>query len=112
MKTNVYMIKLKNDPEVIRKYKEYHGAVWPEIVEGTRRAGIRRSRIYILGNTLVMVVDAEDNFKPVMNADPATASPREKEWDDLMRTFQVPVPEAKEGEWWAKMDLVLDQITE
>jgi L-rhamnose mutarotase len=112
MKTNVYMIKLKNDPDIIEKYKKYHSAVWPEIVEGTRRSGIKRSRIYLLGNTLVMVVDADETSDSRPSSNPAAASPREKEWDDLMRSFQEPVPEAKPGEWWAKMDLVLDQVTD
>ena len=31
-----------------------------------------------------------------------------REWDDLMRTFQQKVPEAKDSEWWATMELVFD----
>ena len=35
-------------------------------------------------------------------------NPKAKEWDDLMRTFQQQVPEAKEGEWWANMEMLFD----
>ena len=30
------------------------------------------------------------------------------EWDELMRTFQEPVAEARPGEWWASMECVFD----
>ena len=29
-------------------------------------------------------------------------------WDGFMRTFQSQVSEAKEGEWWAEMEMVFD----
>ena len=35
-------------------------------------------------------------------------NPKAAEWDALMRTFQEPVAEAGEGEWWALMEQVFD----
>ena len=32
----------------------------------------------------------------------------QREWDELMRGFQEPVPGAKPGEWWAGMEEVFD----
>ena len=30
--------------------------------------------------------------------------PRVAEWERLMKTFQQPAPDAREGEWWATME--------
>jgi L-rhamnose mutarotase len=111
LKTYVYTIELKNDPEIIRKYRAYHQAVWPEVVEGTRKNGTRRSRIYLLGTMLVLIVDADDSYDPHAKKPAGPVSPREQEWEDIMKGFQKPVAQAKEGEWWAEMELVLDQKT-
>ena len=34
--------------------------------------------------------------------------PEYRKWDELMRTMQERVPEAKANEWWAAMQLVFD----
>ena len=33
-------------PEVLEEYKRYHAAVWPEILEAIRKAGIRNYSIF------------------------------------------------------------------
>ncbi|NJD02818.1 MAG: L-rhamnose mutarotase [Ruminiclostridium sp.] len=105
MKTYAYTINLKNNPEA---YKKYHRAVWPEIIECNRKLGIIRSKIFLLGTRVFMIIETEDSFDPVKDLQNYASGPREKEWDALMCTFQEPVPEAAEGEWWAQMELVFD----
>jgi hypothetical protein len=41
----------------------------------------------------------------------STSSPRVAQWEQLMKSFQEPVPDAAQGEWWAAMEPVfqLDQ---
>ena len=34
--------------------------------------------------------------------------PAAREWDELMRTYQEPVPERKPEEWWALMECVFE----
>jgi L-rhamnose mutarotase len=49
MKTYGRTLNLKDDPEVIRRYDDYHRAVWPEVERGLRAIGIERMLIYRLG---------------------------------------------------------------
>jgi hypothetical protein len=41
-------INLKDDPKVIETYKEYHCHLWPAVEVGLHRAGIARTRIFLL----------------------------------------------------------------
>ena len=107
MKTFAYTLELVDDPDMIAKYREYHKNVWPEVLKGIRETGVLRSKIFLLGNRLFMIVEAEDSYC-AQTLQSYTADPKSKEWDELMRCFQKPVREAKEGEWWAEMDLVYD----
>ena len=108
MKTYVYTLNLKNDAELIARYLEYHRAVWPEVIESVKKAGILGDRVYRLGTRLVLMLDVEDDFDPQHDLLTYTQHPRAKEWDALMKTFQEPVPEAKADEWWALMEKVFD----
>ena len=107
MKTFAYTLELKDDPAAIEKYKSYHKAVWPEVLQSIRKSGVQRSKIFLLGTRLFLLVEADDDYEADQLQD-YTAGAREIEWDELMRTYQVPVSEAKPGEWWAEMELVYD----
>jgi L-rhamnose mutarotase len=107
MKTFVYTLNLKDDPELIFKYKEYHMAVWPEVEANLRSVGIVRMRIYLLGRRMVNIIDTIDDFEPDRDfARYVEGNPVVKEWDRLMAEFQEKVPEAKQEEWWALMEPV------
>ncbi len=55
---------LKDDPELIAKYREYHSKAksWQEIREGIRSVGILEMEIYICGNRLFMIVETPIDF--------------------------------------------------
>ena len=57
-------MRLKDDAELIRKYREAHDKehFWDEIKQGIKAVGILEMEIYILGNTLFMIVDAPLDF--------------------------------------------------
>lgn len=100
---------LQDDPEVIERYKEYHRNPWPGPLKGLRDVGIVDMQIFLLGTRMFMYMTTVDEFEPEVDfAKYIEANPKAKEWDDLMRTFQVKVAEAKEGEWWAMMEHVFD----
>ena len=100
-------INLKNDPEILRRYVEYHRAAWPEVECGLKSIGIRRMLIWMLGRRLFMFMETTDEFDPARDFPRYEKShPRITEWQNLMASFQEPVAEAKPGEWWAQMDLV------
>ena len=44
MKTKRYCLALdlKNDPDLIKTYKEYHENVWPEIIASIKEAGVEK----------------------------------------------------------------------
>lgn len=109
MKQYGLTLNLKDDPSIIEKYKMYHQDAWPETLSGLKAVGITKMNIYLLGRQLFMVMETEDNFD-IERDFPRylEQDPRCKEWDELMRTFQEPVKEAKDGEWWAQMELVFE----
>jgi L-rhamnose mutarotase len=108
MKAYAYTIDLKKDPELISEYKSYHREIWPEVVEGLKKSGIISDRIFILGDRLFMLIEADDGFDLRRSLQNTAADEKEIEWDSLMRKFQVPVKEAGDGEWWARMESVFD----
>lgn len=109
MKAYARTLNLKDDPEIVRRYDDYHAAVWPEVAHGLRAIGIERMRIWRLGRRLFMLMETVDEFDPERDfARYMEMDPRIREWQALMETFQQPVPEAQPGEWWADMRLVFD----
>jgi len=103
MKRFAMTCMLKNDPESIRRYEEYHANPWPEVVQGCYKAGLRRAFIYRLGCQLFMFLETVDDFDMERDMPKYMENPRAKEWDDLMRTFQTSVPVMPAGSTWVGM---------
>jgi len=103
MKRFAQTVLLKDDPEILRRYEAYHANPWPEVVEGTIRCGVRRVFIYHFGRQLFMFIEAEDTFDMARDMPQYMENPRAREWDELMRTFQEPVPGAPPGSTWVEM---------
>ena len=109
MKHYALTLNLKDDPQIIERYKEHHSHPWPEPLQGLKEVGIEGMRIYLLGRRMFMHMTTTDDFDPARDfARYVERNPKAAEWDDLMRTFQERVPEAGEGEWWAFMECVFD----
>jgi len=101
-------LMLKDDEQIVERYKEYHRKVWPEVVSRLRENGITEMRIYLLGRRMFMYMEAVDGFSPELDFPKLAQDPRYREWDELMRGLQQPAPEARAGEWWAPMEEVFD----
>jgi L-rhamnose mutarotase len=102
-----FTINVKDDPQAIEQYKAYHRAVWPEVLEHARNAGILKTRIFLLGRSLFLYIETTDEFDLSNTLVPQTEDhPRRQEWDALMRGLMEKVPEAQAEEWWAQMELV------
>lgn len=101
-KRYVQVMNLKDDHELIRRYREAHDPehFWREIGEGIRQVGILEMEVYISGNHLVMIVDAPLDF----NWDEAMARlatlPRQAEWEQHVAQFQDCSAEATSDEKW------------
>ena len=101
-------LDLKNDPELIRQYEEYHKAVWPEILASIKDSGIQHMEIYRFANRLFMImeVNADFSFEKKQEADRHNA--KVQEWEDLMWKYQEALPQAKKGEKWMLMDKIFE----
>ena len=109
MKAYAQALDLKNDPEIIEKYKEYHRNVWPEVVASLKEIGITGMKIYLSGNHLFMYFEAVDDFDPARDFQGYTEqNPRADAWNTRMSSFQQKAPEAGPDDWWAPMELVYD----
>jgi len=108
MKSFGQTLNLRDDSEIIEKYKAYHRAVWPEVVESLKRIGITKMKIFLHGRRMFMYIETGDDFDVARDFPRYMDSPRAKEWDELMCTFQERVPGAKPGEWWSAMEEVYD----
>ncbi|MEM7034259.1 MAG: L-rhamnose mutarotase [Chloroflexota bacterium] len=102
-------INLKDDPDLIAQYKDYHRNVWPEVLDCLRIIGITKMDIFLLGRRMFMLMEANDDFVPERDFPKLDdMHPRYKEWQALMDKFQERVPEAKPDEHWAEMEKVFD----
>jgi L-rhamnose mutarotase len=101
-------LRLRNDPEVIARYKKEHERAWPEVLARLREVGVREMKIYLLGDRLFMYCETVDGFDPRRDFARTLEDPAYRRWDELMRTMQQRVDEARPDEWWAAMELVFD----
>ena len=108
MKAFAMTLNLKDAPDVVERYKEYHLAVWPEVLDGLCGIGVSEMKIFLQGRRLFMYLGTGDDFEPSRDFLRYMATDRAREWDELMRTYQERVPEAAPDEWWAEMEEVFD----
>ncbi|MCW5923362.1 MAG: L-rhamnose mutarotase [Saprospiraceae bacterium] len=101
-------LDLKPDPVLIAEYEDYHRAVWPEILESIRAAGIERLEIYRVGERLFMLLEADDHFSFEKKAALDAANPKVQEWETLMWQYQQALPSAKPGEKWVPMERIFE----
>jgi len=53
-------LDLKNDPQLIEEYMQYHENVWPEVLLSITESGITNMEIYCWGTRLFMIkMDAD-----------------------------------------------------
>jgi L-rhamnose mutarotase len=103
MRRHCLTLDLKNDPALIAEYEKYHEKIWPEITRSLKDAGIEDLEIYRHGTRMFMIMEVNDSFSPERKAAADAASPKVREWEELMWRFQQPLPEAKPGEKWLPM---------
>ncbi|WP_026995529.1 L-rhamnose mutarotase [Flectobacillus major] len=106
MKKYALCLDLKDDPQLIAEYESYHKAVWPEIIDSIKGAGISNMEIYRLGNRLFMIMEVNETFSFEAKAKSDAENPKVQEWELLMWKYQQALPMAKEGEKWLLMDKI------
>jgi len=99
-----FALDLVDDSRLIEEYEQHHTAVWPEIEQSIRAAGIDALEIFRTGNRLFMVMQVGDAFSFEAKAAADAANPRVQAWETLMWRFQQPLPWARPGEKWVLME--------
>ena len=109
-KTTRYCLALDliDDNELILAYENYHQAVWPEILESIKIAGIEDMEIYRVSNRLFMIMEVNDTFSFDNKAKVDKADPKVQEWETLMWKYQKAIPGSKAGEKWQLMNKIFE----
>ena len=102
----VQTLTLNSDEEARREYIKWHSQEynWKEVREGIREVGILEMEIYILGNMLVMIVDAPADFDWDEAMARLATLPRQAEWEAFVSQFQGCSKEATSDEKWQMME--------
>jgi len=99
-------LDLKDDPRLIVEYRRFHEKIWPEITRSIHDAGIEDMEIYLLGTRMFMVMEVNEAFSFEAKAKADSENPKVREWEELMWRFQKPLPNAKPGEKWLRMEKI------
>ena len=99
-------LDLKGDSNLIAEYTRHHERVWPEITKSIKDSGIEDMEIYLFGTRMFMVMEVNEKFSFEAKAEADRDNPKVREWEELMWTFQQPLPGAKPGEKWLLMDRI------
>lgn len=110
MKKYCLAVDLKDDPELIAEYENWHKKEnsWPEIMKSITGSGINNMEIHRTGNRLFMIMETDDNFSFEYKAAMDESNQKVQEWEQLMWKFQQPLPWAKEGEKWVLMNKIFE----
>ena len=102
----VQTLTLNSDEEARREYIKWHSEEynWKEIRDGIREVGILEMEIYILGNLLVMIVDAPADFNWNEAMARLATLPRQAEWEAFVSQFQGCSANATSDEKWQMME--------
>ena len=106
IKRYVQTLDLRDDPEMIAKYRELHSqpSSWKEVREGIREVGILEMELYILGTRVVMIVDTPIDFDWDKAMQRLATLPRQAEWEALVARMQGCDVNARSDEKWQMME--------
>ena len=103
MKRYAMTVMLKDGPEMIGQYEKLHADPWPEVLQAGHDCGIERLFIYRYGRQLFMFFETIDDFDPDRVMAKFQADAKLREWDEITRAMQEPVPGAPSHVTWVHM---------
>ncbi|MEO8961071.1 MAG: L-rhamnose mutarotase [Ginsengibacter sp.] len=101
-------LDLVDNEKLIAEYEEHHKAVWPEIINSMKDAGITQMEIYRVLNHLFMIMETDASFSFDKKNALDAANPQVQEWETLMWKYQQALPKSKPGEKWILMDKIFE----
>ena len=107
-KRYVQFLEITDDPELMAQYRYWHSEAhhWREIRDGIKAVGILEMELYMLGNRLVMIVDAPGDFNWQEAMDKLATLPRQAEWEAFVARFQGCSREARSDEKWQQAERI------
>jgi L-rhamnose mutarotase len=96
---------LRLKPEGEERYRKYHAAVWPEVLETLRRSNVKNYSIFLKDGHLFSYLEYHGTDLKA-DWDKMAADPKTQEWWAIMMPLQEPLETRKPGEWWAEMEEV------
>jgi L-rhamnose mutarotase len=99
-------LDLKNDPQLIAAYEEYHRSVWPEVIASIKESGIQQLEIYRVSNRLFMIMEVNEDFSFENKAKLDANNEIVQHWEQTMWEYQQALPIAKPGEKWVLMEKI------
>ena len=106
MNRYVLALDLKDDPQLIAEYEDFHKEIWPEIQKSILDSGITNMEIFRFGNRLCMIIEACADFSFKKKGEMDADNVKVQEWERLMWKYQEAIPGAKAGEKWVIMDKI------
>ena len=101
-----FAVDLKDDPQVIAAYEQYHQAVWPEIIKSIKDADIKVMDIYRVANRLFMIMEVGNDFSFEKKAAMDANNEIVVQWEQMLWDYQQALPTAKPGEKWVLMQQI------
>ena len=94
MQRIAFLLRLK--PGTGPEYDKSHAAVWPEMLDLLKRAGISEYSIFRRDELLFLYMRIESDFDAVWNK--IEADPVNTRWQQAMSAYFEPVQETRAGE--------------
>ncbi len=101
-----FALDLKDDPALIAEYDQHHKRIWPEIEASILESGITDMQLFRTGNRLFMIMETDETFSFEAKSAADAASPIVQKWENLMWSYQKPIPTSKPGEKWVLMERI------
>lgn len=97
------------DPARLEEYKTLHRAVWPEVLDMIARCNIHNYSIFLReldGKHYLFSYFEYTGSDFAADAAKMAADPATQRWWKLCMPCQLPLPNRKDGEWWAEAEEV------
>ncbi|WP_316767760.1 L-rhamnose mutarotase [Pedobacter frigiditerrae] len=108
MKKFALTLELKDDPQLIEEYEEFHKAVWPEVLNSITDSGIQEMEIYRAGTKLFMHINANDDFSFERKSTMDLGNAKVQEREELMWKYQQKIAGAAPDEKWVLMKKIFE----
>ena len=108
IKRYVQYLEISDNEELKAEYCKWHSEEyhWKTIRDGIREVGILEMELYMIGNHLVMIVDAPADFNWQEAMDRLATLPRQAEWEAFVAKFQGCDADARSDEKWQPMERI------